>query len=159
MTAEEIRASVNDLQATALTIMFEGASEPVEGRIAIASVIRNRVSKSKRFSFTYRGVCVQRAQFSCWWSFGGKDNFNRLMRAAEAMLTHQPVPFTNHESSIFLECHYIAEGVMGGQIRDRVQGATSYYAPLAMKPIGRVPKEVVGRPFIKVGSQIFYTVL
>lgn len=159
MTPDEIRAALTDSQAVALTLMFEGASEPVEGRVAIGSVIRNRVQHPKRFSATYRGVCVQRAQFSCWWLFGGETNYLRLMRAAGAVVAGQAPPFNDREADIFRECWHIAEGIMGGYILDNTGGATNYYAPAAMKPKGSVPKEAVGRPSLRIGSQIFYSAL
>lgn len=157
MSPDDVRAGVTDLQALALTLMFEAGSEPVEGKIAVGCVVRNRVDHPKRFSDSYRGVCTARSQFSCWWAFGGAVNNMRLMAAATALVSGQPPPFTDLEAGAFRECWFLAEGIIGGQIRDNTRGALNYYAPLAMKPVGRVPDDAQGRPSIRVGTQIFYS--
>lgn len=159
MTPDEVRAGVDDIQAVAITLMYEAGGEPVEGKIAVGNVIRNRVGHPRRFSATYRGVCVQRSQFSCWWQYGGELNYLRLLNTAGALILGNALPLKELELLIFRECWYLAEGIIGGQLRDRVNGATDYFAPAAMKPKGATPKAALGRPTIKVGSQLFYTAL
>ena len=154
---DEIRAGLDDMSALSLTLMFEAGGEPIEGQIAVACVIRNRVNHPKRFSDTYRAVCVSRSQFSCWWPWGGQRNYERCLAVASALKSGVVIPFAGLELSIFQQCIYVAEGVIGGQIRDRVKGATHYYAPAAMRPAGSVPSWARGlQPAAKVGSQLFF---
>jgi spore germination cell wall hydrolase CwlJ-like protein len=154
---EALRATVDDFQALALTLMFEGGGEPIEGRIAIGSVIRNRVGHPKRFQPTFRGVCTARSQFSCWWSWGGAANFGRLVDVTDKLLRGETLPFSALETSVFQECCYVAEGIIGGQIRDRVRFATHYYNPAAMVPKGKVPEWAKGlSPVAKVGAHLFF---
>lgn len=157
LAPEIVRASIDDLGAVALTLMFEAGSEPVEGRIAVGNVIRNRVRHPKKFSATFRGVCVQRSQFSAWWQFGGKENYERLMFAASALLAGEPPPFNAIEKVTFMECEFLAGGILGARLLDNTRGAVNYYAPAAMVPKGRVPDEAKGRPSLRIGSQIFYS--
>jgi spore germination cell wall hydrolase CwlJ-like protein len=71
--------------------------------------------------------------------------------------------FTNPDP-LFRETVYLAAGVISGAFLDRTGGATSYYAPKAMKPAGAKPSWVYlnGKsgpehvPTAVVGSQIFY---
>lgn len=158
MTPDEIRAAVDDTQALALTLFFEGASEPVEGRIAIGCVVRNRVAHPTRYRPTYREVCTQKSQFSCWWKFGGEANFERLMTTAEAVIRMDAPKFTQAEFEIYRESMFVAEGIIGGFLRDRVRGAVNYYAPKAMVPPGRVPDWAKNRlPAAKIGNHLFFS--
>ena len=65
LTDAEVKARLSDLEVTLVTLFGEARGEPVEGLIAVGSVIRNRV-KAARFGSTYRAVCLARWQFSCW---------------------------------------------------------------------------------------------
>jgi spore germination cell wall hydrolase CwlJ-like protein len=57
-------ADVDDqLRCLATAIYFEARSEPVEGQLAVAQVVRNR-ARSGRFPSSLCGVVYQRSQFS-----------------------------------------------------------------------------------------------
>ena len=45
------------------TICYEAMSEPLEGQVAVARVIRNRAVNRR---LTFEEVCLQPYQFSCW---------------------------------------------------------------------------------------------
>jgi N-acetylmuramoyl-L-alanine amidase len=155
--AEIVRNGLDDLQALALTLFFEAGGEPVEGAIAVGCVIRNRVAHPKRFGTTYRAVVHAKSQFSCWWPWGGLKNFEHIIAASEALRHNLVLPFNEIELAEFQECCYVAEGIIGGQIKDRVRGATHYYAPEAMVPKGRVPDWAKGlSPAAKVGGHLFF---
>ena len=55
------------------------------------------------------------------------------------------------------QADWIAQGIISGAIEDRTGGATHYYAPRAMTPIGRVPPWAKGLTPMKVGSQLFFS--
>lgn len=54
-----------ELIVVAQTVLGEAEGEPVEGKVAVAWVIRNRVD-SPQFPDTSAKVCLQPMQFSCW---------------------------------------------------------------------------------------------
>lgn len=148
MTPAEIRAHLNDLQTCALTLWGEARSEPLEGIQAVASVIRNRVMHPKRYSATYKGVCLQHNQFSCWIQGGGAANYLALLRLAERVVSEPVLPVE------LVGCARIAEGVMTGALPDNTGGATHYYNPAAVK---RQPAWAVGHtPSAKIGHHWFF---
>lgn len=144
MTDEQTRAALTDFGALTITLFGETAIEPIEGKIAVGNVIRNRVKVPRKFGATFRAVCHARAQFSCWWTFGGVENHARVMALARSFARSEPLPLTASALLVFQECGFIAEGIIGGQLRDNTRGATHYYAPAAMVPRDRVPDWAVG---------------
>lgn len=168
MTPEQeaaITAALDDEQATALTMVAEAAGDNAEGassveeRLAVGTVIRNRVQASgRRWAKTFRGVCLARSQFSCW-NPGTDPNHVRLMALAGRL-----VAGLASDDPIYAETVYLARGIIGGVILDRTGGATHYYAPAAMNPAGSKPFWVYlngkngpeHRPTAVIGSQVFY---
>lgn len=159
-----IKEALTDRLATALTMIAEAAGDwreggsSVEERIAVGCVIRNRVL-ARRWPKTFRGVCLQAKQFSCW-DPGTDANHVRLMATADLLIRGGRL------DPITAETLYLADGIIDGTILDRTNGATSYYAPAAMKPAGRKPNWVYlngrdgteHRPAATVGSQVFYRI-
>jgi N-acetylmuramoyl-L-alanine amidase len=135
----------------ALTLWGEGRGEPVEGRIAIACVVRNRMradlggdGQPDWWGEGYDGVCLAPFQFSCW---NRRDpNYRKLL-----VLASQPHAWL--DDSVLAENLWIAEGVVGGRLRDRVGQATHYHAAhLTPAPPWTVGAQLVGR----VGAHLFY---
>ena len=155
MTDLELRLRLTEGQALAATMFGEGAGLPVEGRLAVGSVVRNRLVVPNRFGGRWRDVCHQRAQFSCWWKFGGVENHARLMKLCAALVTHGDLDgvLTPTERAIWGECLFLAEGFIAGRLRDRVHGATHYFNPDAMVPAGSAPAWAVGAPICVVGDR------
>lgn len=137
---------LDDLAIVALTLWGECRGEPVEGKIAVACVIRNRV-KAGRFGKGYTGVCLKRWQFSCWLPEGGAENYAAL-QAEQARYQIGDIGPT------LRECLWIAEGVIGGACRDTVKGADHYLttALLKSKPPSWVARM---RPVAQVGAHTF----
>lgn len=161
MTDSQVKAVLSDLQALALTMVAEAGGDVAEGRssveerIAVGCVVRNRLLTPGRFGRTWRAVCLQQAQFSCWWQWGGLKNYERTLRLARAAvgghLAAEP------EAALVRESEFLADGIMRGLVLDRVQGATHYYAPAAMVPRGSVPRwatELI--PLAHVGGHVFF---
>ncbi len=139
-------------QVLLMTLWGEGRSQPVEGRIAIGCVIRNRVAIQKTGQDSYAAVCLAPYQFSCWNKEGGHVNYESVMgmsrRLANGDEIHDP---------IVRECGWIAHGIIGQWLRDNVNGSTHYFSPSAMKPPGRVPGWAQGKtPTAVVGDHWFY---
>lgn len=163
MTEDQIKAALDERQALGLTMLAEAAGDMADGssieeRIAVGCVARNRVLTSRRWGKTYAAVCLARRQFSCW-DPGADPNHVRIMALAADLVAGRPIqdPFVR-------ETLFLADGIIGGQLGDRTGGATSYYAPKAMKPANSKPFWVYlngkdgpeHQPTAVIGSQVFY---
>jgi len=64
-----------ETECLAKNIYFEAGSEPIEGKIAVAQVTKNRV-KSGKFPSTYCGVIYQKVDNKCQfsWTCDGKND-------------------------------------------------------------------------------------
>lgn len=158
MTDPEILDSLSDVDALACTAWGEAAGDSREGhssveeRIAVMSVVRNRVRHRAHEGVTYKGVCLAPKQFSCW-NAGTDANHLRVMAMAYLCITGQTTA-----DAVFEETRFLAGGIISGLLLDRVHGATLYYAPAAMVPPNRVPAWAAGRaPVAGIGSQLFFT--
>lgn len=142
------------LETLALTLYGEARGEPVEGRIAVGSVIRNRAARGYRGG-TIAEVCLYPLQFSCWQPVGGVANYTHVIGLAERMAAGQaPQWATVKQAEIFAETAWIAEGLIRGVIRDRVAGARHYLARYLYE--SRPPKWARGAPVIcEVGGHVF----
>jgi N-acetylmuramoyl-L-alanine amidase len=158
VTHAELRGRLNDVDALAITLFGEARGEPVEGRIAVGCVIRNRFRLPARFGGSYREVVHRKSQFSCWWPFGGAYNYELSHALAQAAVMVEEIPLRGSELAIYRETEYIAQGIVDDVFRDRVGGATHYYSPRAMVPSGAVPPWASGAaPVARVGGHLFFT--
>lgn len=127
MTREAIRAALSDVQALVCTLYGEAANEPIQGIVACGCVIRNRVladlghdGRPDWWGESFRDVCLKSWQFSCWWE--KNSNTDRVYALAEALLAKQPYG----DQSLIAELQWIAEGLIGDQLRDITRGADHY---------------------------------
>lgn len=118
---------LSDVQVLACTLYGEARSELPDGILAVACVIRNRVN-DKRWPDTFRGVCLQPWQFSCWHPEGGEGNHQKLAKLV-ADLKQGLVT-----DSRFKECAWIAAGVLNDWVRDVTFGADHYHTMAGKKP-------------------------
>ena len=147
MTELEIIAALSERNVVALTLFGEVRNEPIEGIVAVACVIRNRVRTQYRGQ-TYRQCCLAPWQFSCWKVEGGKANHEALMILARELVGGQ-----TPKDRAFAECDYVAQGVLSDTFRDRV-GRCRHYHTSAMKPR---PEWAIGKtPAYEVSSHLFY---
>lgn len=119
MTATDLRRAVSNLPARTvlgLTVYGEARGEPVEGRIAVAWVIKNRASSRRQ---TIQTVCLARYQFSCWW--GNDANALAVRDRAFRVLTGEVIP-----DAAWLQTLQVAHQVLVGAVGDPTQGATFY---------------------------------
>lgn len=161
MTEDSIRAALVDHQVLGLTMWAEGRGDwrqgnsSVEERLAIGCVVRNRLphwTRYKAIDPNVKSICLAPWQFSCW-NPGVDANHVALMALAARVVAGQPLKDRVADESIWL-----AVGIINGVIVDRTGGATSYYAPKAMDPAGRVPGWAVGQAALAIGDQLFLTV-
>lgn len=136
---------MTDGDVLALTIWGEARSEPVEGQIAVANVIRNR-KESGKWGATYAAVCRARKQFSCW-NPGNDANHQALMAYVGQIEAGEPF------KDVWLrQAQWIAAAVIAGALLDNTKGATHYHA-LALDPL---PAWAVGHTGKRIGNQLYY---
>lgn len=129
MSEVEIRAMLDDTQTLMLTLIGEARGEEVEGRIAVANVIRNRM-RDDRWPDTVKDVCLQKMQFSCWQPLGGAVNYKGLLALAESCVLNASLKAVKTNGFVALaileETDWIARGIISGVARDRTGGANHY---------------------------------
>lgn len=150
----DLIAALPESAIVAITIWAEARAEAIEGRIAVANVIRNRVQAKRRaWGTTYRDICLAPWQFSCWTPKGGAVNYARVMDTVR-LLTDAG---SRKRSPVLVECLWIADGLIDAKFGDNVHAATHYYSPAAMHMPGAVPKWADGlEPVAVIGAHRFY---
>ena len=138
--------ALTPMDYVALTIYGEARGEPIEGKIAVANVLRNR-RRSGRWGTSYASVCLAPLQFSCWTPKGGAENYATLSELADR-LGYAGTP----DDPVVRECYGVAAG-LEAWIRDNVAGATHYH----VATMRTVPKWAAGRdPVARIGDHLFY---
>ncbi len=152
MTPTELRESIDDRVALVCTLYGEARGEAVGDIIAIGCSIRNRVltdighdQKPDWWGEGYKGICLARWQYSCWWETN--PNTMAVYALAQAFVKEDPIP----DAALVAELGWTADGLIGGTVRDHVHGAEHYCttALLAtpdrpMWSVGKVPVAVAG---------------
>jgi N-acetylmuramoyl-L-alanine amidase len=146
MTEDEIRTNLTGVNTLALTIFGEARGEPIEGKIAVANVIRNRAHPVDEPHV--KAVCLAPLQFSCW-NPGVDPNHQRVLAQAEKVLTNAPL------DAIYRECLFIAQGTVGGAFQDNTGGATNYLTTELLKS-DRAPRWAAQmQPTVVIGAHSF----
>ena len=164
MTDDLVIAALNDFQALWLTIWAEARAELVEGQIAVACVIRNRVladlgddDKPDWWGEGYRGVCLKPSQFSCW-NPGTDRNHLAVMRLARIEIGDYAERSALPRDPVVEQVKWVAEGVVGDMVLDRTSGAT-HYLTRALFYSRNVPNWARGRQLLAaIGNHVFLKV-
>lgn len=112
---------MTDRVAVICTVVGEAAREPIEGQVAVASVIRNRVQHPRWWGKGWRGVCHAPAQYSCWWE--SNENSQRVYALADALMRKA---VGNTGPSSLSQIEWLVSGVMEGQLLDNTNRADHY---------------------------------
>ena len=149
---QALLSPLTENEILALTLYGEARSEPIEGIVAVGSVIANRASDSKqRWGTTIRGVCLQPFQFSCWNVIGGDKNYARLMQMAQALVARSP----EMKHPAMEQCSWVALGIARKALQDRVKGSTHYHAAsMSPRPAWAQPHI----PTIQIARHVFYAI-
>lgn len=136
--------SLSELEILTLTIYGESRGEPIEGQIAVACVIRNRINNSK----TYNDICLAPKQFSCW----NEHDPNRIIleEIAQKLIAGQVI-----EDNMFEQCRWIANGIIKDIIIDNTNGAHNYLTSRLFDQASVSWAKNPEHP-IKIGHQIFF---
>lgn len=154
-----------EAQRLAATLWAEARSEPVQGVVAVANAIRNRVKadlgndgKPDWWGEGYSGVCLKGVidkktgkpigQFSCWSPEGGQRNYDRLLGLMRQFAAGTPITDPGVR-----ECIGIAHLTIGDYLRDNTKGST-HYCVATMTPRPKWAKGLT--PTVQVGSHTFY---
>lgn len=143
---------LTEKQIMALTIYAEARGESKEGRIAVGSVIMERVDHRKWDGDTIEEVCLMPYQFSCYLPADpnypalrmiAKDWDNKIMQSRE-----------------LLDCYRIAEGIVDGLIPRTKEIADSHccqYLTTALRKTNLCPEWVNKmKCVLTVGHHEFY---
>lgn len=117
---------MGDLETLARTLYGESEVNDIEDAEAIANTVLTR-TKAGKWPKTIANVCRQPSQYSCW----NSDN-----PQLGDMLT------VTKRSKWFSKCWEIAERAIAGELEDKTNGATHYYAsywPMPKWARGKTP--------------------
>jgi N-acetylmuramoyl-L-alanine amidase len=111
---------LSNIEIIGLTIIGEARGEPIEGQVAVGSVIRNRyLSNAKKYKH-YTDVCLEPMQFSCW-------NKNDQNRPCLEELANKIFLNLDHRFDPYLQqCMYVAQGIQEMVLLDNTQGCRFY---------------------------------
>ena len=129
MTDAEV-GKLGAVEIVAATVYGEARDQPLEGQVAVACVIRNRVLRPE-IPLSYQAVCLKPLQFSCWSSKGGFANYKATVGAATQMVSWRgrvPSDAVKPDQKVMRQCLWIATGVVSGAILDNTKGSDHYYA-------------------------------
>lgn len=135
-------ADLPENEIMALTIYGEARGEPYLGKVAVGSVILNRVDHRDWDGKTIKEVCLKHKQFSC---FNEKDdNYPILSNIA------QNPTLEASRNRVFKICLDIATDMIAGKI-ERITEGLDYHA-VGTTPYWQPTKKRVD----KIGRHIFY---
>jgi len=135
--------ALTDTQLFAVTLYGEARSEPIEGIVAVASVIRNRMGTRD-----VKSVCLEPDRFACWSPAAGKKNHDRLVSLVTHLANKQEA--TDPKAR---QCIGVATCVLQGYFSDNTDGATDFHKAAI------VPRPAWARdrlPLKQRGSNVFY---
>ena len=133
---------MTDLEALTLTLWGEARGEPIEGKLAVAAVIRNRVLRGAPVA-TYVSICTAKAQFSAW-----TEEVAQMKQAA--------ADFESGHLSASLElCEEIARATIAGLLLDPTDGDLNYITRDLYDHT--TPVWAKGKPIKQFGNQVFFT--
>lgn len=139
---------LTEAQIAIATLYGEARSEPIEGIVAVANVLRNRV-KDGRWGGDYRSVSLAPWQFSCWNVAGGARNHDRVVTLVRQFAGKQTVT-----DAAVRELTYVMHGIVNdGWLRDTVKGACHYHVA-TMQPRPKWAQAVA--PVCQRASHVFY---
>lgn len=139
---------LSDAQLLALTIYGEARGESTEGKIAVGSVILERVEHRDWDGKTIKEVCLKPWQFSC---FNETDpNFPKLIYIAGHWDSEMAL---NHALN---DCYGIAVGLLNGTI-PRTKEIAESHATQYLRVDCDAAWEKKMRKVVTVGKHDFYT--
>lgn len=154
MTPEDksIVDQLSPAEKVALTLFGEIRNGSEQAIIGVGNAILNRVRTRKPiWGMTPEQVVMAPHQFSCWNDDPTTPNDEAVMAEAQRLLDKAPL------GPKMRLCLAVAEAVINGRLMDNTKGATHYYSPNAMRPLGRKPLWAIGlKPTVSIGGHLFF---
>lgn len=135
--------------ALTLTIWGESRGEPIDGKVGVAMVMRNRLGTKYRGALTYVDVCTAHAQFSAW-----TDEVTQMQAEAE-LLTGDPT-LAHHPDPTLRLCWEIARATIAGTLSDNTRGSNHYLTTELYQ--SATPVWARGVAVLTLGNQVFLNV-
>lgn len=132
-----IPSNLTEAHVLALTIWGEARGEGLNGMVAVGVVIANRVhDPQRRYGKGWKGVCLQKWQFSCWWF---DDGNGRLVQD----MARQPEGATT-EIHTYAQAKAIADGLIAaGEAKHYMTSSLFEKAPPGWAK-DRIPDQALG---------------
>lgn len=128
--------NAEDIDTLARTLFGEARGETMQGKIAVAWTVLNRVAAKSWYGKTIKDVCLKPWQYSAW----NSNDPNRKVLLAATL-----------DDLAFQHCMYAALAAGLGQVRDPTGGSTHYHTHSVS------PKWAAGKsPWCSIGSHRFY---
>ena len=143
---------LSPIEALELTIIGEARGEPIEGQIAVACVIRNRLKHNPSKYEDYRDVCFENRQFSCWNNGSPEEGF--LQDLVDKIVANQESDIVD---PYLIQCMWVAEGISENKIQDNTSGAKNYITASLFKE-ARPSWAIKAYDFRTYGKHIFFKV-
>lgn len=145
------KSELTSSEALILTIIGEARGEPIEGQVAVAWVIKNRLWHNPTKYKSYADVCFEHLQFSCWNDNSPEKGF---MDDLVATILGDKFP----EDRYLVQCRYIAEGVDANYIVDNTGGSLYYLTKDLYFNEHRPNWAKASRNATQKGNQVFFNV-
>lgn len=148
-------ATQDDINLLGICIYEEAGSEPYEGQVAVAKVIKNRMDQRFHSDGTVHGTVLAKDQFS-WAYFGFTDGaYHRTgstMADGEAAAQKAMASAGNHPA-LYSLCCSIAAGMLDGTLESDLPDDALNYVNLAIsQPAWAKPELFIA----KIGHHSFY---
>jgi hypothetical protein len=142
--------SLSPAESVGLTLIGEARGEPIEGIIAVGSVIRNRLHTLGSKYGSYPEVCFADSQFSCW----NSDSSERpmLLDLAVKMIHDEGI-----NDPYLVQCLFIADGIVNDKLIDNTRGATFYMVSTLLNSIKAPSWSKARKNDIVYGHQTFFS--
>jgi hypothetical protein len=115
-----------------VTLYGEARGEPIEGQIAVAWVIQNRL-KSGRWGRSLKDVLGAWAQFSALWpTLSGGLNYQDVLDTAGVVDREDELP--GAQGRLLDQLCWVVDGVMCERPMDTTYGSLHYFATSMAKP-------------------------
>lgn len=142
---------LTEFEVLLLTIIGEARGEPIQGQVAVGCAIRNRLYGNPDKYKSYKDVCLEPKQFSCW----NETDTNRayLLELAERFITGQQI-----EDPHLRQCILVATGVKDWAVVDNTNGARNYVTEGLFNSPDRPKWIKSAKNAYYIGHQVFFNV-
>jgi len=126
----EFFRDLDDIPLLKCLIYGEAEGEPLDSKVGVALVVRNRVLHPSWWGDSWKTVMLKQWQFSCF-----TERQKEIIAAVD------------EDGPVMKECEWIATGVIAGVVQDLTRGANHYHAEY-IKPYwskGETPTALIGK--------------